>query len=157
MRFRLLYIGKSKSTALQSEMSTLVKRIGRFATIGEELVPDIKKATSYPPEVLKIKEGESFLSRIDTAEHVVLLDEGGKAYDSRGMAAMIDKHFMDVRRPMTFVIGGAFGFSEAMYARADDKLSLSKMTFSHQLIRLIFLEQLYRSLTIIKGHPYHND
>lgn len=123
----------------------------------ELLLPDVKNAGKLSAKEVKYREGKAILEKLSDQDHVTLLDEAGKQMDSRSFAAQIDKHFMDLRRPMVFVTGGAFGFDEAVYARADKRLSLSQMTFSHHLVRLIFAEQLYRALTIINGHPYHND
>jgi 23S rRNA (pseudouridine1915-N3)-methyltransferase len=157
MKFKLIHIGKLKEKALSQQVGEYHKRIGRFAEVEEVVIPDLKKASALSAAEVKKREGEHILGAIKNSDHVILLDEKGKSYTSRAFAKMMDKHFMDMRKPMVFVTGGAFGFSDAVYSRANAKMALSEMTFSHQLIRLIFAEQLYRGLTIIKGHPYHND
>jgi 23S rRNA (pseudouridine1915-N3)-methyltransferase len=102
-------------------------------------------------------EGEMFMSAIQQGDWVTLLDERGKEFTSRDFASYIDKKMITIPKNLIFIIGGPYGFSKAMYDRANEKLSLSKMTFSHEMIRLFFVEQIYRAMTILKGEPYHHD
>ena len=120
-------------------------------------LPDIKTVKSLTEERQKELEGEVFLSQLAPGDFLVLLDERGKELTSRDFAAYIDRKMLTVPKRMIFVIGGPYGFSKEVYSRADDKLSLSKMTFSHEMVRLFFTEQLYRAMTILRGEPYHHD
>ena len=120
------------------------------------IVPDIKNTKKMPVDELKNKEGIALLKYISTDDKLCLLDENGNSYSSQKFAEFIDKNNTLGTKQLVFAIGGAFGFSNEVYKRANFKISLSKMTFSHQIIRVIFLEQLYRAYTIIKGIPYHN-
>ena len=119
--------------------------------------PELKNVKSLSREQIKEKEGELILKNISPSDDLILLDERGKMFTSVEWAREMEKKFLYSSRDITFVIGGSYGFSEAVYNRADGKISLSKMTFSHQLCRVIFLEQLYRMFTIIKGEPYHHE
>ena len=120
-------------------------------------IPDLKNAASLSKEQVKEKEGESILGNIGPRDSVILLDERGKEYTSIEFAKEIERMMVSGGKNIVFVTGGAFGFSDAVYARCDGKVSLSKMTFTHQMVRAVFTEQLYRAFTIIKGEPYHHE
>lgn len=138
-------------------MSLYEKRLERYLNFKSVLIPDVKKGNKLPPDQLKIKEGEAILKKINTSDFLVLLDEKGKEFSSVQFAKFMEHKFQLGNRNLIFLIGGAYGFSDALYKRANQQLSLSKMTFSHQMIRLFFLEQIFRAMTIIKGEPYHNE
>lgn len=134
-----------------------LKRINRFTSLNIIDIKPNKKWNSLQPNDLKQKEGEQILQQIQPNDTVILLDERGKQYSSIDFARFIEQNLAFGGGNLCFVVGGAFGFSQEVYARANSKLSLSKMTTSHQLVRVIFLEQLYRAFTILNNHPYHNE
>ena len=131
-------------------------RLAHYVPFAVKELPELKGAGSLGREVIKRKEGELLLAAIKPADYVVLLDERGSQYSSLEFSGFISRRIM-AGKDLVFVVGGAYGFSPQMYERADDKLSLSKMTCSHQLVRTVFAEQLYRAFTILKGEPYHNE
>jgi len=138
-------------------MNEYLKRIGHYIKFNWEELPDIKNGGKMNQDLLKKEEGKRILGKLLSSDLLILLDENGKNLSSVAFAEWIDhKLNYESGRDMCFVVGGAFGFSDEVYERADFKLSLSKMTFSHQIIRVIFAEQLYRVLTIIKGEQYHH-
>ena len=134
-----------------------LKRLPHYLPFTYQELPDVKNARKLDPIALKIAEGQAFLSKLDPTDHVILLDEGGASKTSRQLAKLFEKHMLGGTRRMVLIIGGAYGFSDEMYARANGKLSLSPLTFSHQMVRVIALEQVYRAQTILKGEPYHHD
>lgn len=135
-----------------------VKRLKHYTPPFDFLiVPDVKTSKSMTEQRQKEAEGQAILSAIDSRDYVVLLDERGKELTSREFAAFIDKRTLSLAGNLVFVIGGPYGFSEAVYQRANEKLSLSRMTFSHEMVRLFFVEQVYRAMTILRGEPYHHD
>jgi 23S rRNA (pseudouridine1915-N3)-methyltransferase len=154
MKITLIAVGKTKEKYLQDGVEEYVKRLTRFATFDIVVVPEGKTTDSA---VGKQKEGEAILAKIEKNDYVVLLDERGKQFTSEKFAGYIDNKAALGTKTLVFVIGGAFGFTDKVYERANEKIALSEMTFSHQMIRLFFTEQLYRAYTIIKGHPYHNE
>jgi 23S rRNA (pseudouridine1915-N3)-methyltransferase len=119
-------------------------------------ISDVKNPKALSQDQLKKKEGELILSKVSPTDYLVLMDENGQQYSSVDFAQWLEKKQMSISGNILFVIGGAYGFSDAVYVRANAKISLSKMTFSHQMVRMIFLEQLYRAYTILKGEPYHH-
>lgn len=155
MQITLIQIGKTKFSYLQEGISDYQKRLKHYINFEEVTIADLKNAKNLSSAEIKKKEGEMLLKLIDKAAFLVLLDERGKQSSSEEFAEFIRKN-MNSGKDIVLVIGGAYGFSEDVYSRANDKISLSKMTFSHQLVRLIFAEQLYRAMTIIKGEPYHH-
>lgn len=157
MKISLIYIGKTNQNFVKDGCALFFKRIKRYVNFEEIQINDVKNAGKLKPNQLKIKESELFLNKIEPTDYVVLLDEKGKSFTSVKFADWIEKNMVQGVTSLVFVIGGAFGFSDEMYQRANMKLQLSSMTFSHQIIRVIFAEQLYRAFTIIKGEPYHND
>lgn len=156
MTIRIISIGKTNIQFVESGINMYLSRIKHYGKVSWEELNDVKKIDRNNLEVLKQKEGELILSKVSSNEHLVLLDECGKELTSSGFAEWLNQKQIYTTSSLVFVIGGAYGFSQGVYARANEKLSLSKMTFSHQIIRAIFAEQLYRAFTIIKGEPYHH-
>ena len=156
MTIKLLGIGKTDDPALQDLTGMYIKRLGFYNRFEFELIPDIKNAKNLDENQQKQKEGELLLNKVAASDFVVLLDENGKQYSSEAFSEFIQKRLNSGLKQLVFIIGGPYGFSEDVYKRADAKLSLSKMTFSHQMIRLFFVEQLYRAFTILKNEPYHH-
>lgn len=157
MNIDLMVIGHTDMAEIERLVGLYTKRIGFYTRFSLVELPDVKNAGHMTTEKRKALEGESILHNLNPSDHVILLDEHGNEYTSREFAAWIEKRAVAGVRRLVFVTGGPFGFSPEVYGRADGKISLSKMTFSHQIVRAIFAEQLYRALTIIKGDPYHND
>ncbi len=157
MKVELWSIGKTASSYLEEGMAVYEKRLPHYLPFATVILPDIKNAGSLNPEQLKQKEGELVISRLKKEDLLVLLDERGKQLTSVEFSSFMEQKLQLGSRRLVFLVGGAFGFSEAIYQRADQKLSLSKMTFSHQMVRLFFLEQLYRAMTILRGESYHNE
>ena len=156
MNIKLIAVGKTDNPALQQLISTYEKRLSYYINFELQLLPDIKNSKSLSEEQQKIKEGELILSYIEPSHHLILLDERGKEYTSIAFADELQKKMNTGIKQLTFIIGGPYGFSQAVYQRANSKLSLSKLTFSHQMIRLFFVEQLYRAFTILRNEPYHH-
>ena len=155
MRITLIESGRTRDPFIREGVEMFRKRVEKYAPFRIETVPEVKNAGKMTMKEVKEKEGILLLKRIRPDGHMVLLDERGTQYDSIAFARHLNSLEGRVKE-LQFVIGGPFGFSEALYERADDLLSLSKLTFSHQLIRVIFMEQLYRAFTILKGEPYHH-
>ncbi len=157
MKAVLLAIGKTDINAIATEINTYIKRISHYLPFSMEIIPDIKKVKKISENMHKQKEGEFILSRLQPTDYVVLLDEEGDMMRSVEFAQYIEKKQNSVAKRIVFIVGGPFGFSELVKSRANDKISLSKMTFTHQMVRLIFLEQLYRAMTILNNEPYHHN
>lgn len=149
-------IGKTNEKYLHTGIDIYTKRLGHYLPFEMEVLPDVRQAKKLSSEQLKQKEGDYLLGRLKNDDLLILLDENGKQFDSVGFASYLDRQLQTPYRRLIFQVGGAFGFSEAVYQRANARLALSKMTFSHQMVRLFFLEQLYRAMTILKNEPYHN-
>lgn len=158
MKIKLIVIGKTDEKYLQEGIQIYLNRLKHYISFEIITINDIKTGAKQPRGLSgqKDKEGKLFLAKIQSNDFVVLLDEKGKSFTSIENADFIQKR-MNASHDIVFLIGGPFGFSQEIYERANDKLSLSKMTFSHQMVRLFFVEQLYRAFTIIKGEKYHND
>lgn len=156
LKVQLLCIGKTSFSYLDEGIKLYQDRLKHFTSFEMKVVPDIKNPKNMSVDEIKNKEGIALLKQISQKEKLYLLDENGKSFSSEGFAEFLDQQLQIATKQIVFVIGGAFGFSDEVYRRADGKISLSKMTFSHQIIRLIFHEQLYRAYTIINGIPYHN-
>ena len=156
MNIKLIAVGKTDNPALEQLISTYEKRLSYYINFELQLLPDIKNSKSLSEEQQKIKEGELILSYVEPSHHLILLDERGKEYTSIAFADELQKKMNTGIKQLTFVIGGPYGFSQAVYQRSNSKLSLSKLTFSHQMIRLFFVEQLYRAFTILRNEPYHH-
>lgn len=157
MKIELMVIGRTGARYLQEGIDNYVKRLVHYVPFEIRCLPDIKTTKSLTEERQKELEGELFLAQLQPGDFLVLLDERGKEFTSREFAAYVDRKMTVVPKRMIFVIGGPYGFSSAVYSRADDKISLSKMTFSHEMVRMFFTEQLYRAMTILRGEPYHHD
>lgn len=157
MKITLLAIGKTNAKYLQEGIDQYTKRLSHYIPFELKILPDVKTAKALTTDKQKEMEGEMFMSAIQQGDWVTLLDERGKEFTSRDFASYIDKKMITIPKNLIFIIGGPYGFSKAMYDRANEKLSLSKMTFSHEMIRLFFVEQIYRAMTILKGEPYHHD
>ncbi len=156
MKIQLLLSGKTRFPFIREGIEEYRRRLVHYTDFQIRELPDLKNAGSWPEIKVKEEEAKIILKAIDNRDYVVLLDEGGKYLDSLAFAGLLEKQQYGSFRTMLFVVGGPYGFTGEVYQRADLKLSLSKMTFSHQLVRLIFLEQLYRAYTIIRGEPYHH-
>ncbi len=156
MRICLLTVGKTDAGWVREGLETYSSRLSRYVPFSVNEIPELKNASSLSKAQVKEKEGELILSRVTAKDTVILLDEKGKEYSSSEFAKEVEK-LISSGKNIVFVIGGAFGFSDAVYARSDGKVSLSRMTFTHQMVRAIFVEQLYRAFTIIKGEPYHHE
>ncbi len=156
MRICLLTVGKTDAGWVREGLETYSSRLSRYVPFSVNEIPELKNASSLSKAQVKEKEGELILSRVTAKDTVILLDEKGKEYSSSEFAKEVEK-LISGGKNIVFVIGGAFGFSDAVYARSDGKVSLSRMTFTHQMVRAIFVEQLYRAFTIIKGEPYHHE
>lgn len=155
MRVTLILVGKTKAPYLIEGVNEYVKRIGRYVPFRMHVIPDLKVSKKLSSELVKKQEGVLILQKVKPSDYIVLLDERGKSYTSEGFAKMLTK--LDAMTGhVVFIIGGAYGFSEDVYVRAREKMALSAMTFSHQMVRLIFTEQLYRAFTIQRGEPYHH-
>ena len=157
MKITLLSIGKTDHQALAQLIEEYRKRTNFYLSFEIETVSDIKNTKNLSEREQKIKEGAQLLKALQPSDYVVLLDDKGKHLSSVEFAQFIEKKMHSVPKRMVFVVGGAYGFSEEMYARANEKLSLSKMTFTHQMVRLVFVEQLYRAMTILNNEPYHHE
>ncbi len=156
MQIKLLAIGKTDHQQLQMLIDDYQKRLGFYIKFEFEILPDLKKVKNLSEEQQKQKEGELILAKISATDFLVLLDENGKQYDSVAFSEHLQKHMNSGIKQLVFVIGGPYGFSSEVYQKANGKISLSKMTFSHQMIRLFMIEQLYRAFTILKNEPYHH-
>lgn len=156
MKISLLVIGKTTDERLVSLIDEYTKRLSHYVSFELVVVPDIKNAKSLSEEQLKTQEGLEILRRLTPSMEVYLLDEHGREFRSIEYADWLQKK-MGSGRDLTLIIGGAYGFSPAVYERANGKISLSQMTFSHQMIRLLAVEQLYRAMTILRGEPYHHE
>jgi len=157
MRITFLTVGRTDEAYLKEGIEKYVKRLKHYIRLAVVEIDDLKNAKTLTREQQKAKEGELILKKISPLDHVVLLDENGSQLTSKQFAVYIDKKTLASISHLVFVIGGPYGFDPQVYERADDKLSLSAMTFSHQMVRLFFVEQLYRAYTILKGEPYHHD
>ncbi len=157
MTIKLIAIGKTDSKHLQNLIDTYTKRLGFYIKFSIQIIPDIKNAKHLSETQQKTKEGDLILNKLNPSDVLILLDEHGKAFDSVGFSKFLQKKMNSSIKQLVFVIGGPYGFSNAVYTKANGKISLSKMTFSHQMVRLFFTEQLYRGFTILKNEPYHHN
>lgn len=157
MKTQLILHGKTTQAATAQLEQEYYQRLQRYWAFEAIVIPDLRNRNKLSPEEVAQQEGQKLLSSIQAGDLVVLLDENGKSLKSRPFAQQIQKWFNQSPKRLLFVIGGPYGFSPDVYARANFKLSLSAMTFSHQIVRALFAEQLYRAATILKGEPYHHD
>ena len=156
MKIKLICIGKTGKGFLVDGENEYLNRLKHYVNIERIEIPDLKNAKKLSIEQIKSLEGKEIMSKINPGEQLILLDDKGKDFTSEKFAVFIQKKFNQGGKALVFVIGGAYGFSKEVYDRSDSLLSLSKMTFSHQMIRMIFFEQVYRAMTILKGEPYHH-
>lgn len=157
MKLQLIAVGKMNDAPLVEAVNKYLKRLKHYIPFEYITLPDVKTTRAMTGQRQKETEGASILSAVDPRDFVVLLDERGKELTSREFAAYIDRRTLSLAGNLVFVIGGPYGFSDAVYGRANDRLSLSRMTFSHEMVRLFFVEQVYRAMTILRGEPYHHD
>ena len=157
MKIELWYIGKSKFTFIDEGVNLFIKRINAFRHIQIREFPNIKSRKNKTPDIIKAEESNLILNQLDKGDFLVALDENGKTYSSIEFARLIQQKMNLGTRKIVFVVGGAYGLHDNLKSRANLMLSLSKMTFSHQVVKLIFMEQLYRAFSIINNHPYHNE
>ena len=156
MTIKLLVIGKTDSTQLEQLIVVYQKRLGYYINFKMEVIPDLKKTKNLSQEQQKDKEGALILKQLVSTDTLILLDEGGKQFSSIDFSGYLQKKMNSGLKQLVFVIGGPYGFSDSVYKAASGKISLSKMTFSHQMVRLFMVEQLYRAFTILKNEPYHH-
>ncbi|GAB6011515.1 23S rRNA (pseudouridine(1915)-N(3))-methyltransferase RlmH [Viscerimonas tarda] len=157
MKITLLAIGKTDAAYFAEAIDEYRNRLSHYLPFELQIIPDLKNAKNLSVDKQKEKEGELILKNIQAGDCLVLLDERGKEFSSLNFASYIEKKMQTVSKRLVFVIGGPYGFSDAVYNKATERLSLSKMTFSHQMIRLVFVEQLYRAMTILNNEPYHHE
>jgi 23S rRNA (pseudouridine1915-N3)-methyltransferase len=156
MNIKLIAIGKTDNKALQSLIDDYAKRLSFYIRVDLDIIPDIKNVKNVSENQQKEREGELILAKINPTDQLILLDENGKNFSSVGFSAELQKKMNSGVKTLVFVIGGPYGFSDTVYAKAQGKISLSLMTFSHQMVRLFFIEQLYRGFTILRNEPYHH-
>lgn len=156
MNIKLLCVGKTDNKQLVQLIEVYSKRLNFYVKYGIEILPDIKNVKNLSEQEQKNKEGHLILSKIGTYDHLLLFDEKGATFTSVGFSKFLQKKMNSGIKTLVFVIGGPYGFSDEVYAKAQGKVSLSTMTFSHQMVRLFITEQIYRSYTILKGEPYHH-
>ncbi len=156
MQITLLAIGKTDSKELASLIELYKKRLGHYIKFNLVLIPDLKNSKNLSESQQKEKEGELILAQVETSDTLVLLDEKGKQFTSISFSNYLQKKMNSGLKKLILVIGGPYGFSETVYSRCNEKISLSSMTFSHQMVRLFAVEQLYRAFTILRNEPYHH-
>ena len=157
MELKLVTVGKTDVRWVNEGLDLYVSRLKHYVPFSLVEIPQLKNVSAFSEEQIKEKEGELILRQLNPGDAVILLDEHGREYRSVEWAEWLRQRLARGGKGLVFVIGGAYGFSQAVYDRAEGKVSLSKMTFSHQMVRTIFAEQLYRAFTIIKGEPYHHE
>lgn len=157
MDILLLTIGKTTQKHIQEGIDEYLKRLKRYVQYNIICLPDIKSSKALSVEAQKAKEGEAISSYLSTSDYCILLDEHGKEFTSIEFAYCLQKIMSSGKKRAVFVIGGPYGFSKEIYERCDAKISLSKMTFTHEMVRLFFSEQVYRAMTILRGEPYHHE
>ena len=156
MTIKLLALGKTDNKQLQTLIADYQKRLSHYIKFEFEIIPDLKNSKNLTEVQQKQKEGELILNKLQPTDILILLDENGKQMDSIAYSHYLQKHMNSGIKQLVFAIGGPYGFSDEVYNKSNGKLSLSKMTFSHQMIRLFIVEQLYRAFTILKNEPYHH-
>jgi 23S rRNA (pseudouridine1915-N3)-methyltransferase len=156
VKIKVICIGKTGKSFLIEGEKEYLKRLQHYIPCEKIEIPDLKNAKNLSEDQVKVAEGKEILTKLETSDHVFVLDEKGKEYTSEQFSEFLQNRFNMGGKTIVFVIGGAYGFSEEVYQRANAKIALSKMTFSHQMIRMIFFEQIYRAMTILKGEPYHH-
>ncbi|MBQ9469940.1 MAG: 23S rRNA (pseudouridine(1915)-N(3))-methyltransferase RlmH [Bacteroidales bacterium] len=156
MKITLILVGKTGKRYLSEAFDEYSKRLTRYVRFEVRVLPELRSTKSMPVEVQLQKEAETILAALGDSQEVLLLDEQGRQPSSMELAAELEHRMVRGQRDITFVVGGPYGFAPAVYQRANGLLSLSRLTFSHQMVRVIFAEQLYRAFTIINGEPYHH-
>lgn len=157
MKITLLTVGKTDRDWVKQGLELYISRLKHYIPFSLIEIPELKNVSALSTEQIKTKEGELILKHIRPADDLILMDERGKMYTSIEFAKVLQDKISYIGKDIVFVIGGAYGFSQDVYDRANSKISLSKMTFSHQMVRAIFAEQLYRAFTIMRGEPYHHE
>lgn len=157
MQLSLLVLGKTDSAQIETEIKRYESRLKHYLPFELRVIPDVRRGSKLTPEEQKRAEGIELLRYITPTDRVYLFDERGESYTSRAFATFIERAMVSGERRLVFIIGGPYGFSPEVYERADGQVSLSRMTFSHQMVRLFAIEQFYRAQTIIRGEPYHHD
>ena len=157
MRIGLILVGKTVNKHFVELIDDYAGRVTHYVGFDITVIPELKNTKNLSTDQQKQQEGELILKQLQGGDHVVLLDEHGKEFRSVEFSKWVEQKMQTVNKRLVFIIGGPYGFSPEVYARANEKISLSKMTFSHQMVRLIFVEQLYRAMTIMRGEPYHHE
>ena len=157
MKILLLVIGKTDLEWLRTGIELYTERISRFVQFEIQVIPDLRNTRNMEPAVQKVREGESILKLLQPSDDVFLLDDKGREMSSPELAQWLEKRMAQSSKRLVFIIGGPYGFSADVYNRVPGRISLSRMTFSHQMVRLIFVEQLYRAFSIINNLPYHHE
>lgn len=157
MKIQLIAVGRMNDAPIVEATQRYIKRLKHYVPFEYIELPDVKNTRAMTEPQQKEAEGLVILNAVTNRDYVVLLDERGKEFCSREFAEYIDKRMANASGNIIFVVGGPYGFSDAVYQRADNKISLSRLTFSHEMVRLFFVEQLYRAMTILRGEPYHHD
>lgn len=157
MNIKLIAIGKTDNKNLQALIDEYTKRLGFYIKFDLEVIPDIKNVKNLSESEQKVKEGQLILSKLTPTDQLILLDENGKEFNSVGFSDFLQKKMNSGIKTLVFVIGGPYGFSEEVYQKAQGKVALSQMTFSHQMVRLFVIEQIYRGFTILNNEPYHHN
>ncbi|MCH2231468.1 MAG: 23S rRNA (pseudouridine(1915)-N(3))-methyltransferase RlmH [Crocinitomicaceae bacterium] len=157
MKIKLICVGKTVKSYLKEGEAEYLKRLTHYSPVEKIEISELKNAKKLSKEQIKTQEAQLILNHIKPGETIILLDEKGKQYRSMEFSKYLQKKFNSGGKGIVFIIGGAYGFSDEIYAKSSDKISLSQMTFSHQMVRLFFLEQIYRGFTILKGEPYHHE
>jgi 23S rRNA (pseudouridine1915-N3)-methyltransferase len=156
MNIKLIAVGKTDNKLLQALIEEYQKRLSFYVRFELEIIPDIKNVKNLSESQQKEREGELILAKINPTDQLILLDENGKSFSSLAFSEELQRKMNAGIKTLVFIIGGPYGFSDGLYAKAFGKISLSEMTFSHQMVRLFFIEQLYRGFTILKNEPYHH-
>lgn len=157
MKIQLIVVGKTSASYINTGIDNYIGRLKHYVPFEIKTIADIRNTRRLSEEQQCRAEGDLILASFQPGDYVVLLDERGTEFSSREFARFIEKRISTLSRNLVFVVGGPYGFSDAVYDRADDRISLSRMTFSHEMVRLFFVEQVYRAMTILRGEPYHHD
>ena len=157
MKVKFICIGKTGKSFLEEGENEYLKRLKHYIPVERIEIPDLKNAKKLTFEQIKEQAGKEILAKVQAGDHLILLDERGDFYSSVQFSNFLQQKFNSGGKAIAFVVGGAYGFSDEVYQAATGKISLSKMTFSHQMVRMIFFEQLYRAMTILRGEPYHHE
>ena len=157
MKIKLIAVGKTNAKYLVEGEKEYEKRLKHYTKFEEIIIPDVKQSGKLSENELKKKESQMILGKLENSDHVILLDDKGKLYSSLQFSEFLQQKMNSGLKSLVFVIGGAYGFSDELYQIANSKFSLSKMTFSHQMVRIIFKEQLYRGFSILRGEKYHHE